>query len=238
MITAPQRHRWQRFATLYDPDAIELTPDVPEGKPDVLVMKLGKHAYQSYRRRLLERNPVCFYCRKLLDLTNSSLDHVIPECRGGSFGPGNLQLCCLDCNGSKGPHTPVEWLADLRDQIERLGDLANVLAERIEVEGLQDFQANKKKPEGKTGKAGHPSGPFEPTPQWHIARNRFQDGKAEYHIVSTDTRKTLIRGLKLQDAVHYFLEVGHDDSVSLVCVTPLYHKALGLSPALPKIEFE
>lgn len=54
----------------------------------------------------------CLWCRTELrrhspDLT---LDHVIPRGRGGSFGPANSVVACLDCNHERGDRLPVEWL--------------------------------------------------------------------------------------------------------------------------------
>lgn len=234
MIHAPQQHHWRTFATLYDPDADDEAPEATDAKPDVLAMVMNHATYRKYRLRLLARNPVCFYCGTKVDDPTSSLDHVVPDCRGGRDVPGNLQLCCVACNQSKGDATPVEWLADLQVKIDQLTAQAGQLAAVIEAEGLADYQPTRKRHVGKKGKAGRPSGPAEAQPSWNMARTDFRDGKPEYQIVSTDTGKRLIRGLKLQDAVHYLLTVGADPSISLASVTPMYHEGLGL--LLPAVD--
>jgi 5-methylcytosine-specific restriction endonuclease McrA len=51
----------------------------------------------------------CVYCNSTRRLT---LDHVIPQSRGGSDSPENLVACCKSCNSEKGARTPEEWLGE------------------------------------------------------------------------------------------------------------------------------
>jgi len=58
----------------------------------------------STRERFKRRgNFQCVYC--LDDLTKQperqSLDHVIPQHKGGSNQPNNVVLCCISCNSRK-----------------------------------------------------------------------------------------------------------------------------------------
>lgn len=235
MMTSHALNRWQQFATLYDPDSQAEPREThfpPSGKGEcsreIVTMEFNNRLYRKYRLTLLERNPHCFYCGAPITELNSSLDHVIPECRGGLSSPGNLQLCCLDCNCSKGDATPVEWLADLKAKIAKVQELGDKLEERIESESLADFQAPQERSTGPKGKGGRPSGGPSLNPDWHIPRQRFQDGKSQYCIVHLDSGKILIRGLKLQDAVYYFRAVGVDDALGMIVQTPLYQQDLGL----------
>lgn len=57
---------------------------------------------QRHRRRLLLRSPRCHYCGVELDMDTSTIDHVVPLCRGGTWDPENLVLACDGCNNKKG----------------------------------------------------------------------------------------------------------------------------------------
>lgn len=72
--------------------------------------ELPKSAY-SYRKHqdfVFERDGFkCVYCGSTKNLT---LDHKVPQSRGGSHDPENLCCCCGSCNSSKGARTPQEWM--------------------------------------------------------------------------------------------------------------------------------
>jgi hypothetical protein len=54
-------------------------------------------------------NHECAYCESKDDIT---LDHVIPQCKGGLDIKTNVIACCHSCNQSKG-HIPwEEWYYD------------------------------------------------------------------------------------------------------------------------------
>lgn len=52
--------------------------------------------------RLLAIDPRCSYCKRDLDITTATLDHIYPKSHGGGNHRGNLTLCCSDCNRKKG----------------------------------------------------------------------------------------------------------------------------------------
>jgi 5-methylcytosine-specific restriction endonuclease McrA len=55
------------------------------------------------RREVYERDTyACRYCGARKDLT---LDHVVPESKGGEATAGNLVTCCKFCNSKKGTRT-------------------------------------------------------------------------------------------------------------------------------------
>lgn len=46
----------------------------------------------------------CLLCDRDLhgaDPRDITLDHVVPRCRGGGNGEGNVYTCCLSCNSSR-----------------------------------------------------------------------------------------------------------------------------------------
>ena len=51
-------------------------------------------------------NNECAYCKSEENIT---LDHILPQCKGGLDTKTNVVACCHSCNQSKG-HTPwEEW---------------------------------------------------------------------------------------------------------------------------------
>lgn len=70
-----------------------------------------KGRYLKHKPFVIERDGyACVYCGATGELT---LDHVIPQSRGGSDTPENLVLACKSCNCSKGARTPNEWRPDV-----------------------------------------------------------------------------------------------------------------------------
>lgn len=52
------------------------------------------------RKSIMERD--MYRCQKCGDHRDLSIDHIIPESRGGTLDPQNLQTLCRSCNSSKG----------------------------------------------------------------------------------------------------------------------------------------
>ncbi len=63
---------------------------------------VSKRKKRDYRDELLDADPHCSYCGCDVDLSNSSLDHVVPRSKGGSNARSNLVLSCVACNQRKG----------------------------------------------------------------------------------------------------------------------------------------
>lgn len=55
----------------------------------------------------------CAYCSRNLQLKTRTVDHVVPESRGGGNRRENLVPCCTLCNQVKGDRTPEEWASDI-----------------------------------------------------------------------------------------------------------------------------
>jgi 5-methylcytosine-specific restriction endonuclease McrA len=66
--------------------------------------KIGRS--KRHRRRLLKVNPFCYYCGIGLDIYTSTIDHVIPQSKGGKWTRENLVLSCEGCNRKKGSNYP------------------------------------------------------------------------------------------------------------------------------------
>lgn len=97
--------------------------------------KHGRELADKVQRKALylRAGERCAYCE--LDLSNaipgaSSLDHIIPQCEGGSEGPDNLVMACSACNCARGS-MPVEAFAS-PEALERIrAELAKDLAPYI-----------------------------------------------------------------------------------------------------------
>lgn len=81
-----------------------------------------------YRERLRAHDPHCHYCGRLVSKRGATLDHVVPECRGGHDVAGNMVLSCRACNQFKGPRTPSELLDVLTVAVGRLREFVDAEA--------------------------------------------------------------------------------------------------------------
>ncbi len=54
------------------------------------------------RRELFEKDRwTCQYCGEKVSIKNATLDHYVPQWKGGKHTKENLKTCCLLCNGIK-----------------------------------------------------------------------------------------------------------------------------------------
>ncbi len=68
--------------------------------------------YRTHRHRLYgEQEGFCAGCKIHFPFKVMEVDHILPESKGGSAHPDNLQLLCSHCNRSKGDKTMAEWTA-------------------------------------------------------------------------------------------------------------------------------
>lgn len=51
----------------------------------------------------------CYYCNSTIDEYSRTVDHLIPESRGGIRANKNKVYSCKDCNTLKGDMTPEEF---------------------------------------------------------------------------------------------------------------------------------
>lgn len=56
------------------------------------------HEYKQNRLIVLQRDPLCTYCRVR---PSTTADHIIPTSRGGNDSLDNLVGACSRCNGKK-----------------------------------------------------------------------------------------------------------------------------------------
>ena len=71
--------------------------------------------YRTHKHTLYGRQEgVCSGCRVMFPFRNMTVDHIVPQSRGGSDHIENLQLLCGDCNSKKGTRPQEEFIADLK----------------------------------------------------------------------------------------------------------------------------
>ena len=99
-----------RDGTLYTillPEQIPLVAEklaiVPEEKEEDYFTNPEK------RKELFERDKwICHYCGEKVTEENATLDHLIPQCKGGKHTKSNLKTSCLVCNSIKSGKTYEE----------------------------------------------------------------------------------------------------------------------------------
>ena len=77
-------------------------------------LKLG--SFLKDEKLKIAFSDACWYCASQLDLT---LDHLIPQFKGGKHSADNLVLACRSCNSSKKALDFLEWMAK-RGEFPRL----------------------------------------------------------------------------------------------------------------------
>ena len=93
-----------REGTLY---TIVLPHDIPlvrEKIAELLPAEEEEDYFTDAKKRIfiLERdNWICQYCGDKVTAENATLDHYIPQSKGGTHSRANLRTCCLVCNGIK-----------------------------------------------------------------------------------------------------------------------------------------
>ena len=52
---------------------------------------------------------ICYYCGRLFESNNLTMDHIVPLARGGRSTKDNIVACCKLCNTKKKTLLPIEW---------------------------------------------------------------------------------------------------------------------------------
>ena len=83
---------------------------------------------------------VCTYCGDPIDDYSRTVDHLIPESRGGILAKKNKVPCCKDCNKLKDNMTPEEFVQHLERFVRMLQS-----AHRKQVDRLKKIRLNTQK---------------------------------------------------------------------------------------------
>ncbi|MFO0457536.1 MAG: HNH endonuclease [Alphaproteobacteria bacterium] len=81
----------------------------------VIALTGGSWCAQEFRTPAPERRLIfsrerfrCSYCSQVFPESQLTVDHIVPESRGGAYSYMNLLAACRSCNGKKGARTPEE----------------------------------------------------------------------------------------------------------------------------------
>lgn len=110
-----------RDGTLY---AIFLPAEIPLVKEKLSIVADPKEddyfTNKEKRKELFERdNYICHYCGEKVTSDNATLDHLIPQNKGGKHTKDNLKTCCLICNSIKSGKTYEEAAPLLLKSIQK-----------------------------------------------------------------------------------------------------------------------
>jgi 5-methylcytosine-specific restriction endonuclease McrA len=75
-----------------------------------------KRAAVSKENVLRRDGHACQYCGKRLTNRTGTIDHILPQSRGGKHAWANVTASCINCNNSKDNRTPAEANMKLRRQ--------------------------------------------------------------------------------------------------------------------------
>ena len=73
--------------------------------------------YRTHKHQLFgKQEGKCGGCRAGFQFRNFTIDHVIPQSKGGTDHLDNLQLLCNACNSTKGTNTQEHLISKLKTE--------------------------------------------------------------------------------------------------------------------------
>lgn len=104
---------WCEVSKLRETGRYIHTPDLAIRIPEVIILRSFNGFFRKEvrfsRRNIFERDKnTCQYCAKKLPKSELTIDHVIPQSKGGRDTWQNLVLACVRCNVHKANRTPGE----------------------------------------------------------------------------------------------------------------------------------
>ena len=73
--------------------------------------------YKTHRHTLYGRQEgICGGCKVMFPFRNMTVDHIVPQSKGGTDHLDNLQLLCAACNSMKGARSQEAFIAKLKTE--------------------------------------------------------------------------------------------------------------------------
>ena len=86
--------------------------DLEETETQLRLPKTHTHKHELYG----EQDGKCAGCNYFLPFRNMTIDHIVPQSKGGTDAKENLQLLCNACNATKGTRSLSEFITILQEQ--------------------------------------------------------------------------------------------------------------------------
>lgn len=100
---------------------IEL-PVLPMPWSDSIFPELTADQCGRFKGAIRRNRRECFFCGRVLSRENKTLtiDHIVPQSRGGRSTPNNIVACCANCNCHKADCDIVGWVERMEVMLSRL----------------------------------------------------------------------------------------------------------------------
>lgn len=89
-----------------------------ESQPHAIIHEVpAKQGPKSKRQRLYdEQKGICYYCKRLIQFSNWTIEHKQPLSKGGKRNKDNEVGACRTCNNAKGNLTEAQYLSKIAIQ--------------------------------------------------------------------------------------------------------------------------
>ena len=107
-----QASLWNPYQDVHIQSEPPIRTDELEDTPHRRLLSAQLHKHKLYGRQ----EGRCNGCRYSMPFQNLTIDHIVPQSKGGTDGITNLQLLCNHCNSVKGNRTHQELITSLREK--------------------------------------------------------------------------------------------------------------------------
>ena len=94
--------------------------DIPDTAAQMRLPKAHTHKHELYG----QQEGKCAGCHYFLPFRNMTIDHIVPQSKGGTDAKENLQLLCNACNSTKSTRSQAEFIAILKEQGIRMDSIS------------------------------------------------------------------------------------------------------------------
>jgi hypothetical protein len=102
-----------------------------------------RNRQKRIRNDVIERDgSICCYCDKVLLLEEVSLDHLIPDSKGGLFNATNLTVACASCNARRGNFPFFDYIKRFNWHQEKLNKYQRLYQANLKIKILNVAKEN------------------------------------------------------------------------------------------------